>query len=57
MNTLLQPLFIITLFVLVRSGDIAISAGQSRDTIRALLYGIVAILALVAVVIALFGLH
>jgi hypothetical protein len=56
MSTLLQPQFIILLFVLVRSGDIAIGSARARDTIRALCYGIVAILAIIAVVIILFGL-
>jgi len=57
MAVLLQPPFIILLFVLVRSGDLAISAGISRDTIRAICYGIIAILALVVVVLTLFGVH
>ena len=56
MSKFLAPLFILVLFVLVRSGDLAISAGIARDTVRAVLYGIVALLALLAVVISLFGL-
>lgn len=57
MNTLIQPFFIIVLFVLIRSADIAISASIVRDIVRAIFYGIVGILALVYVVITLFGLH
>lgn len=56
MAVLLQPPFIILLFVLVRSGDLAISAGIARDTIRAICYGFIAILALIVVVLTLFGL-
>jgi fumarate reductase subunit D len=56
MSTLIQPMFIIVLFVAVRSIDIAISAGVARDAARAICYGIVAILAVVATIIAL-GLH
>lgn len=55
MHTLLQPLFILLLFVMVRSGDIAIGAVRTRDTLRAIVYGIVAILALVVLVIALLA--
>lgn len=50
MSTLLQPFFILVLYVLVRSADIAISASIARDIIRAIFYGIVAILALIYVV-------
>lgn len=53
MHTLLTPLLIVLLYALVRAADIAISAGVARDTIRAVVYGIVAILALVALVLAL----
>lgn len=53
--TLLTPLFVLALYVLVRSADIAISAGVARDTIRAVVYGIVAILALLVVFVTLFG--
>jgi len=56
MSTLLQPLFIILLFVLVRSGDIAIGSALARDWARFVFYVIVAILALIAVVISL-GFH
>lgn len=57
MNTLIQPLFIITLYVLVRCADIAISSAIARDTPRCIIYGIVAILALIAVVLTLVGGH
>ena len=57
MNTLIQPLFILVFYVLIRSADIAISASIARDIVRAIFYGIVAILALIYVVITLFGLH
>ena len=56
MRTLLQPLFVILLFVLVRSADLAISAAIARSIVRAICYGIVAVLALLAVVVILFGL-
>ena len=56
MHTLIQFQFIVLLFVVVRSGDIAIGAAVARDTIRALVYGLVAILALIAVILVLLGL-
>lgn len=56
MRELIDASFIIVLFVLVRCADLAISAGIARDTVRAICYGIVAILALIAVVVALFHL-
>lgn len=51
---LLQPLFIVLLFIVVRSGDIAITSAQMKDTIRAICYGIVAILALIALILSVF---
>lgn len=57
MNTLIQLFFIIALYVLIRSADMAISASIVRDIIRAIFYGIVAILALIYIVITLFGLQ
>ena len=57
MSTLLQPQIIVLLFVLVRSFDIAVSSAIARDTIRAIVYGIVAVLAIIASIIILFGLH
>lgn len=56
MHTLLQPLFVIVLFVCVRSGDLAISAAIGRDTLRAILYGLTALLALIVIIVTLFGL-
>ena len=43
------------LFILVRSADLAISAALSRSIVRAIAYGIVALLALIVVLIALVG--
>jgi hypothetical protein len=53
---LLQPLIVLVLYALVRAGDIAIAAAIARDTVRAVIYGIVAILALIVLIIALLGL-
>lgn len=55
MSTLIDPQFILILFVLIRSGDIAIGSAIARDTVRAIVYGIVAILALIFVVLTLVG--
>lgn len=55
MSILLNPTFILLLFITVRAGDIAISAGIARDTVRAILYGIVAVLALIATVLSAAG--
>ena len=57
MKAVLQPLFIILLFVLVRAGDLAITSALAHSYIRAVGYGVVAILALIAVIIILLGLH
>lgn len=56
MHTLLQPQLVIVLFVCVRAGDIAIGAAMGRDTIRAILYGFTALLALIVLIVSLFGL-
>lgn len=56
MQKLLQPLLIVVLFVLVRAGDLAIQAAAGRDSLRAIAYGFVAILALLVVVLTVFGL-
>lgn len=53
MNALIQPTIILVLFVCVRSGDIAITSAQAHDLIRAICYGLVALLALIALVLAL----
>lgn len=55
MRAFLQPATMMTLFVLVRAGDLAMSAAVARDTIRVICYGFVAILALIAVIFVLFG--
>jgi hypothetical protein len=57
MQTLIQPLFILVLAVLVYFGDQTISAAIARNVLRAIVYGVVAILALIYVVLTLFGLH
>lgn len=49
----LQFPVIVLLFVCVRAGDLAISAGVARDVLRAVFYGIVALLALIGLVLAL----
>ncbi len=54
-NLFTNSLLIIVIFVLIRSADIAISSAIARDIIRSIFYGIVAILALVFVVLSLFG--
>lgn len=54
MHTLIQPFFVLVLFVLVRCADLAISAGVARDTLRAIAYAVPAVLALLYVVFSLF---
>lgn len=56
MQPFIQAAFITVLFVLVRAGDLAISAAIAHSYIRAFCYGIVAILALAFVVLALLHL-
>lgn len=55
MRVLLQPQMVVVLFVLVRAGDLAISAAIARQTVRAVVYGLVSLLALIVVVFALLG--
>jgi hypothetical protein len=55
MSVLIQSTFVLVLFVLVRCADLSISSAIARGYIRAISYGIVAILALVYIVFALFG--
>jgi hypothetical protein len=57
MSVLIQPLFVLVLFIAVRAGDLSITAAIARNTIRATLYGIVALLALIVVVLDLLGIH
>lgn len=52
MRTLLTPIIIITLFVMVRSIDLALGGNRIFYTIA---YMIVAILAVIAIVLTLFG--
>lgn len=56
MHNLIQPLFVLVLFVCVRAGDLAIDAAIGRDTLRAILYGLTALLALIVIIVTLFGL-
>ena len=53
LNTITQPIFVLVLFVLVRCADLAITYGISKSYIRAVCYGVVAILALIAVLVLL----
>jgi hypothetical protein len=53
MSEILQLPFVIALFALVRSGDLAISSAIAHDIVRAVCYGIVAMLILTAVIISL----
>lgn len=55
MSTFINSQFILVLFVLIRAGDIAISAAIARDTIRAICYAISSILAVIFVVLTLVG--
>ena len=45
---------VLLLFVCVRCADLAITAALARSIIRAICYGVVALLALIALVLALF---
>ena len=47
---------VLVLFVCVRAGDIAIGAAVGRDTLRAILYGFTEIVALIVLIVTLFGL-
>lgn len=51
MKALIQPTTI--LLICIRAGDLAIGAAVGRDVPRAILYGAVALLALIALVVAL----
>jgi hypothetical protein len=51
MTALLTTTFVGLLFFLVRSADLAITAGRSNDVLRAILYGIIAVLAIVVAVL------
>ncbi len=53
MKALLTAQMVVLLFVLVRSADLAITNALVRSIIRAVAYGIIAILALIAVILVL----
>lgn len=55
MSTFINPTFILVFFILIRAGDLAISAAIARDTIRAICYAIASILAMIFVVLTLVG--
>ncbi len=55
MKALLAPTFIVAFFILVRAGDLAFTYGLAREYIRAILYALAAILALVVVILALLA--
>ena len=57
MLALIAPLFVITLFVLVFTGDMFITACRGHDTVRAICYGIVALLALLSLFVSLGVIH
>lgn len=56
MRGLLQPLVVLVAYALVRSADLAISAALARQTVRAICYGLVGLLALIVLLVMLFGL-
>lgn len=53
MRTFIAPTFVLLLFLLVRSADLAISAAVGHGVIRAVAYGVVSLLALLAVLVSL----
>lgn len=55
MTQFVAPTIILLVFICVRSGDIAITSARINDLIRAILYGLVALLALIALVLALIA--
>jgi hypothetical protein len=55
MRALLQPQMVVVLFVLVRAGDLCFCAAITHQTVRAVVYGLVALLALIVLVFALLG--
>lgn len=55
MSTFINPQFILVFFILIRAGDLAISAAIARDTIRSVFYAISSILAIIFVVLTLVG--
>lgn len=57
MHALIEPLNAVLLYALVRAGDLAICAAVARDILRAVIYGIVALLALVAMIVMVLAIH
>ena len=55
MKTFLTFQAVVLLFVLVRAADLAISAAIGHQIIRAVCYGIVAVLTLLVVILTLIG--
>ena len=55
MRTFLQFQAIVLAFIAVRSGHLAFQSYVARDTIMVVLYGVVALLALIAAVLSLLG--
>ncbi len=53
MKALFTAQMVVLVFVLVRSADLAITNALVRSIIRAVIYGIVALLALIAVILTL----
>lgn len=57
MHTLIESSFILVLAVLVFAADRSITTAIAKDAVRAVCYGIVALLALIYVIVSLLGLH
>jgi hypothetical protein len=55
LQTLLTPLFILVAYACARSADLSIMAAIGRSYVRAVVYGIIGLLALVYLVLALLG--
>jgi uncharacterized MnhB-related membrane protein len=55
MKALFTAQMVVLLFVLVRSADLAITNALVRSIIRAIVYGVVALLALIAVILTLIA--
>ena len=53
MKALLAPTIILLLFICVRCADLAITYAIAHSYIRAVCYGVVALLALIALIVAL----
>jgi hypothetical protein len=55
MKALIQPQIILLLFICIRSADLAITSGLAKSYVRAICYGVVALLALIALIVALIA--